>query len=154
MEVTAMQNVRESRPRLLHPSRLFAALLLAALACAGAAAQTTAGRISGTVRDANGAVVPNVTVTVTNEQTNLVRNVTTDDGGFYVVTNLPVGTYSVSVEQTGFKKALKTQNKLGADDRITVDVVLEAGNLSETVEVTAATGETVNTTSGEISRVI
>ena len=149
-----MQNVRESRPRLLHPSRLFAALLLAALACAGAAAQTTAGRISGTVRDANGAVVPNVTVTVTNEQTNLVRNVTTDDGGFYVVTNLPVGTYSVSVEQTGFKKALKTQNKLGADDRITVDVVLEAGNLSETVEVTAATGETVNTTSGEISRVI
>ena len=149
-----MQSFRESSPRLLPASRLLAALLLAALAAAGAAAQTTVGRISGTVRDVNGAVLPNVLVTVTNEQTNLVRNVTTDAEGFYVATNLPVGMYSVSVEQAGFKRAVTTQNKLGADDRITVDVMLEAGNVTETVEVTSAAGETVNTTSAEISRVI
>ena len=149
-----MQSVREFRPRLLPAPRLLAALLLAALAWASASAQTTVGRISGTVRDANGAVLPNVAVTVTNEQTNLVRSVTSDGEGFYVATNLPVGTYSVSAEQAGFKKALATQNKLGADDRLTVDVILEAGSVTETVEVTSAAGETVNTTSAEISRVI
>ncbi|HZB46854.1 MAG TPA: carboxypeptidase regulatory-like domain-containing protein, partial [Pyrinomonadaceae bacterium] len=131
-------------------------VVLLLLACGGfsVGAQTVTGRISGTVKDPTGAVVPNVSVTVTNEETNLVRSVTTDDVGFYVVTNLPVGTYSILVEQTGFKKAVKTDNRLGADDRLTVDVELETGAVTETVTVVSGVGETVNTTSGEISRVI
>ena len=52
--------------------------------------QTIFGRISGTVTDSSGAVVPNAAVTITNSATNLVRTATTDDGGFYTVTNLPV----------------------------------------------------------------
>src|SRR5215813_10562431 len=100
------------------------------------AAQTIQGRISGTVTDATGAIVAGADVKITNEATELVRTVKTDDRGFYVATSLPVGTYSVAVEHTGFKRALKT------------------GALSESVTVVAAQGETINTTSGEIARVI
>ena len=77
-----------------------AVLLVGAVSVASG--QTIYGRISGTVTDPNGAVLPNARVTVTNEATNFARTVNTDDSGYYVVTNLPVGTYTILVEQTGF----------------------------------------------------
>src|SRR5262249_47306938 len=135
----------------------FAALLLVMIYCGfsgGALAQTITGRISGTVTDANGAAVPGVTVKLINEATQQVRNATADPNGFYVATNLPVGNYSVTVEHQGFKKATKTGYTLVADGRLTVDFALETGAVSETVEVVASTGETVNSTSGEVARVI
>jgi hypothetical protein len=132
---------------------VFGALLLVGLP-GTINAQTIVGRISGTVTDASGAIIPGVTVTVTNEATKLTRTATTDDSGFYVVTNLPVGTYTVSVENKGFKKVSKTGYDLVADGRLTVDFTLEAGDVAETVEVISAVGETVNTTSGEVARVI
>ena len=69
------------------------------------AAQTNFGRISGTVSDTSGAIVSGVRVIITSADTQAVRPVTTDDHGFYVAENLPVGPYSVSVEQPGFKRA-------------------------------------------------
>src|SRR5205823_13970584 len=63
-----------------------------------AAAQTNTGQISGTVKDTSGAVLPGVTVTVTNVGTNIARTTITDDKGAFVVTSLPVGTYKVSAE--------------------------------------------------------
>src|SRR5690606_6040462 len=69
-------------------------------------------------------------------------------------TNLPIGTYLVTAEQRGFKRAAQSDNVLTADARLTVDLTLEPGDLSETVEVSAATGETVNMASGEVARVI
>src|SRR5215208_156393 len=130
-----MNTVGTSRtPRLFS---IFAALLLVALAGHAAAAQTVVGRISGTVKDPSGAVVPGAGVTVTNAATNLERVVKTDEDGFYTVTNLPVGTYTVSVEQAGFKKAVLTDVALTADARLTVDPVLEAGQVSESVQVTS-----------------
>lgn len=117
-------------------------------------AQTSFGRISGTVSDATGAVVANATVTVTEPATNLSRTATTDENGFYTITNLPVGTYTISVESSNFKKSIKTGNALSADSRLTVDFALEAGQVSEVVEVTQTSGETVNTTSGEVAKVI
>ncbi|HJZ69886.1 MAG TPA: TonB-dependent receptor, partial [Blastocatellia bacterium] len=117
-------------------------------------AQTNVGRISGTVTDTSGAVIPDATVIITNEATKLTRTVTTDDKGFYVVTNLPVGSYTVAAEQKGFKKAVKSDNNLVADGRLTVDFELEAGAVTESVTVSASAGETVNTTSGEVARVI
>jgi hypothetical protein len=129
-------------------------LLLVMLFGIGVCAQTIFGRISGTVTDSSDAVVPGATVTVTNSATNLVRTTTTDEGGFYTVTNLPVGSYTVSVEKAGFKKSNTTDNTLAADTRLTVNVTLEAGAISETVDVTTAAGETVNTTSGEVARVV
>jgi len=104
--------------------------------------------------DSSGAVVPGATVTVINNATNAARNAVTDDSGFYTVTNLPVGTYTITVERQGFKKSNQTDNALTADQRLTVNATLEPGNVTETVEVSTAAGETVNTTSGEVARVV
>ena len=135
-------------------SQICGVLLLALVAYSSAHAQTVVGRISGTVQDANGASVPNATVKVVNLATNAERTVTSDENGFYTVTNLPVGTYSIEAEQRGYKKARVSGQNVTADARVTVDVRLEAGEVSETVEIVATGVETVNTTSGEVSRVI
>ena len=117
-------------------------------------AQTVVGRISGTVQDSNGAAVPNASVKVINSANNSERTVTTDESGFYTVTNLPAGSYTISAEQKGYKKALVSGQSVTADARLTVDLKLEVGEVSETVEIVGASGETVNTTSGEVARVI
>ena len=136
----------------------FNAVLLstcAALAlCLDVDAQSVTGRISGTVRDASKAFISGATVTVINEATQIARMAPTDEDGFYVVTNLPPGSYTIAIECAGFKKVLTSGNALVADGRATVDVLLEAGQVNETVTVTAEAGETVNTTSGEIARVV
>ena len=121
---------------------------------AGVFAQSITGRISGTVNDPSGAIVPGVKVTVTNIETKLVRTAMTDPNGFYVLTNLPVGEYAVTIEQQGFKKTTRTGYTMVADGRLTVDFQLEAGAVTEAIEIIGATGETVNTTSGEVARVI
>jgi len=117
-------------------------------------AQTIFGRISGTVRDGNGSAVPNASITITNAATNLVRNVVSDEDGFYTATNLPVGTYTILVSRDGFKRAQQAGVVLAADARLTLDMTLEVGQLTETVQVASGFGETVNTTSGEIARVV
>ncbi|HKG98648.1 MAG TPA: carboxypeptidase-like regulatory domain-containing protein, partial [Pyrinomonadaceae bacterium] len=128
--------------------------MLTLIACSSAFGQTVVGRISGTVQDANGASVPNATIKVINSATNSERTATSDESGFYTVTNLPVGTYTIEAEQKGYKKALVSGQNVTADARLTLDLKLEAGEVSETVEIVAAAGETVNTTSGEVARVI
>ena len=132
-------------------------VIMLSLMLAGVSAifgQVSVGRISGTVTDSAGAVVPNATVTVTNPATNLSRTATTNDEGFYNVTNLPVGSYNVLVEAPNFKKSISPGNALSADSRLTVDFKIETGQISETVEVTPTSGETVNVTSGEVGKVI
>lgn len=116
--------------------------------------QTNFGRISGTVTDSTGAVVPNATVTVSDPSINFTRVVTTNDEGFYTITNIPVGTYNVIVEMPNFKKSINSGISLNADARLTVDFTIETGQISETVEVTQTSGETVNTTSGEVAKVL
>jgi hypothetical protein len=128
-------------------------LLLFAVTTEFAPAQDIFGRISGTITDATGAVVPRAKVTITNQETKLFRTVTADDRGFYVAPELAVGTYSVAAEQKGFKTTTQTGNDLIAGARMTVDLTLQIGAVTDTVEV-RTTGETVNTTSGEISRTI
>ena len=97
--------------------------------------QVNSGRISGTVTDSAGAAIPNASVTVKDPATSFSRTVTTDDSGFYTVTNIPVGTYSVLVEMANFKKSLKGGNAISSDSRLTVDVKLDAGQISEMVEI-------------------
>jgi hypothetical protein len=116
-------------------------------------AQGITGRISGTVTDAQGAVVPDVKITIINEETKLARPLSTDEKGFYVAPNLPSGPYSVTAEKTGFKTVTQASNDLVAGARLSVDLRLEVGAVTETVEV-SATSETVNTVSGEIARTI
>jgi hypothetical protein len=129
-------------------------LILVLVASQSTFAQTVVGRISGTVQDSNGAVVPNASVKVINSANNSERTVTSDENGFYNVTNLPVGFYTIEAEAKGYKKALVSGQSVTADARLTVDLKLEVGEVSETVEIVGAAGETVNTTSGEVSRVI
>jgi len=102
-------------------------------------AQTTTGSIVGTVTDPSGGVVAGASVTVTNEGTGIVViKITTDAAGHYVATTLPVGRYSVTVEAPGFKKSVSAGLVLNVQDRLGVNVVLEVGQVSDTVQVIGA----------------
>ncbi len=117
-------------------------------------AQTLFGRISGTVTDQSGAVIAGAQVVITDTDTQAVRNVTTDDKGFYVSENLPIGPYSVSADQTGFKRTEQGGFDVVADGHVTANLQLQLGEASQTVEVVATAGETLNTVSGEVAHTI
>ncbi|MGH9338984.1 MAG: TonB-dependent receptor domain-containing protein [Acidobacteriota bacterium] len=101
-------------------------------------AQTATGQITGTVRDTTEAIVPGVAVTVSSQLTGLTRVTTTNDSGDYVFPLLPVGVYSVSAEQPGFRVAKQSDVQLRVNQFLRVDLVLEVGEVTEVVEVQAA----------------
>ena len=76
--------------------------------------------------------------TVTQKETGLTRQVTTNDRGFYVAPSLPVGTYTVAVEVKGFKRKSVTGITLQINEEPRIDVALEVGEVSETVTITSA----------------
>ena len=119
--------------------KTFVLLLVLPFAFCGATfAQEITGNLAGTVKDSTGAIVKGATVTITDSQKNVVvRNVTTNDDGDFSVPNLVPGTYNISVEATNFKKAVQNDVKIDVGQRRTVEIVLEAGNISETVLVKA-----------------
>lgn len=131
----------------------FTCLFSLALAIPAAAQMTITGRFSGTVVDPSDATIPGATVTVTNLGTGLQRTATTDARGFFVVTDLPVGDYSLTVDQKSFGRETKSGYHIDPDARVTVNFKLKPGTVTETVEVSGVV-ETVNTTSGEISHVV
>src|SRR5436853_4425002 len=137
MEVRDMRSTKNTGRHPFSIGIVGAILLMVVCAAISSSGQTIFGRISGAIRDKQGAGIPNAAVTLTNSATNLTRTVTTDENGFYTATNLPVGAYNILVESKGFKKALKADNVLAADARLTVDITVEVGELSETVQVTA-----------------
>jgi hypothetical protein len=100
--------------------------------------QSERGTVSGTVRDASGALVPQARVTVTNTATNLAFTVTTGETGDYSVPSLPVGTYNVHVEKQGFRPAEVLGLTVNAAVNLRTDVTLEVGSTQQAVEVTAA----------------
>ena len=115
-----------------------ASLALAVFVCFGIAyAQSDLGSISGFVKDPSGAVVPGAQVTVKNDSTGTERNTKTNESGYYTVTNIPAGLYTVSAEAKGFKKFDTTSNKLDPSAALAVDVTLTVGQATETVEVSA-----------------
>ncbi len=118
---------------------MFTALALVSGICISASAQEITGTIVGTVRDASGAIVPGATVTITDPAKGniVVRNITANDDGEFSAPNLQSGVYQVTVEAANFKKAVQTDIKLDLGQRRTVEVVLETGNITETVTVEA-----------------
>jgi hypothetical protein len=140
--------------RPLGVARIALGLLVVSLLALPAHAQTIVGQIAGIVTDASSGVLPGATITVTNDGTGLVRSAVSDDRGAWVVTNLPVGRYTVKAELSGFRTAQQTGFELNADSRLTANFKLEVGGVAETIDVVAVTGEKVNTTSGEIARTI
>jgi Carboxypeptidase regulatory-like domain len=120
--------------------RVVALLALACLAISTSAAQTTgAATILGTVTDTTGAVVPGAKVTVVNKERNFRFEAQTNQDGYYYVPYLQPGNYSVTIEATGFKKAVHDGLDLRTNDEPRIDVKLEVGSLSESVEVQAVT---------------
>lgn len=129
-------------------------VLLVLLAFSGpVSAQVTTATIFGTVTDSTGAVVPNISVLATNTGTNLSREASTDESGQYSIRFLPVGTYRVEVNASGFKKFQQTGILLELNRNARVDPVLEVGTLTETVAVTSD-APLVNTTDAAIGRTV
>jgi hypothetical protein len=93
------------------------------------------GTIAGTIIDPSGGVVPGVTVTLTSPALVTRRSTVTDSAGGYAFPSLPLGDYTVTFELTGFKKVVREGLTVTAARTLTIDVALEAGNLSETVTV-------------------
>jgi hypothetical protein len=119
----------------------------------GIIGQTNRGGISGTVTDSNGAVVPNATVTITNEGTGRSIVLTTSSGGAYVANLLDPALYSVVVEAPNFKKALIQRVKVDTASVATINVAIEAGNVDESVTI-QADAQMVNADSGTLSQTI
>ena len=133
----------------LAPVRLVAALLLV-LAGSGPllAQRSDRGIIGGVVADPQGSGIPGATVSIKNEATGVTTDLTTNSAGAYTTAPLVLGTYSVSVNLTGFKKSVTTGIVLGPGATIRHDVTLQVGNLTESVEVTA---ESVESTRPDVS---
>src|SRR5947207_4756858 len=99
-------------------------------------AQTSTANLSGTVTDANGAVVPGVTVTVTDLATRLQRTATTNDAGQFVVPLLPASKYSVMLQRDGFMTAEVNEVIVNVNDAKSLNIRLKTGDIKETVHVT------------------
>ncbi len=115
-------------------------------------AQATA-TIVGVVTDSSGKVIANASVKVTQKETGLTRQVTTNDRGFYAVHSLPVGEYTVAVELTGFKRKSVTGLKLQVNEEPRIDVTLEVGEVSETVTINSQ-APLLQTESASVGQVI
>ncbi|MGH9775136.1 MAG: TonB-dependent receptor domain-containing protein [Candidatus Acidiferrales bacterium] len=125
---------------------LVVALLVACLV-PSAKGQTFRGTILGTVTDSSGAAVSGAKVTVRNADTGLERSTQTSDDGSYAVPELPIGTYTVTVEKEGFQKSITTGIKVDVATESRVDAGLKPGELSQSVTVSGETLPQINTTS-------
>jgi Carboxypeptidase regulatory-like domain/TonB-dependent Receptor Plug Domain len=112
---------------------LLAALLSFVLVCAG---QVTSGSIAGVVKDSSGALVPNAKVTITSQEQGFSRTLTTGADGSFFADPLQPGTFTLAVEAQGFKRQVRKDVKLFANDHLAFDdITLEVGGTAETVTV-------------------
>src|SRR5437667_4318527 len=115
------------------------AVCLALLVSHGLLAQSDLGKISGFVKDPSGATIANAKVTIRNNAGGVERQTTTNDSGYYVVTNVPAGLYTMVAEAPGFQKYESTNNKLDPAADLVIDATLSVGSSNQTVEVSAST---------------
>src|SRR5437016_4029709 len=115
--------------------------------------QTTFGTVVGTVQDASGAVIPQARVILTSLSTSEKRTVTSDAGGDYQFVNVLPGQYRIEVEKEGFKHFAREPVVVQVQQSTRIDVGMELGQVSQTVEVTAQT-PLLQTTTGDLGQVI
>ncbi len=113
-------------------------LLFIALAAFSLFAQSERGAITGIVTDPTGAAVPAAQITVTNRDTNVVNKSIGTASGEYSVPNLSPGTYRIEVSSTGFKRYLQQNAVVSASSTVRIDAVLQLGQVTDQIEVTAA----------------
>jgi hypothetical protein len=126
-------------------------LALVLLPCRRLIASVSAS-ISGTVTDPSGAIIAGTTVTATNVDTGVALTQTTNAQGFYSFQELPLGTYTISVQQSGFKAYAQTGIVLYVNSALVIDVKMEVGQSSEKIEVSSAAlhVDTESTQMGEV----
>jgi len=129
-------------------------IVLAAASVAFGQAQSNAADLQGTVRDATGAVVTNATVTARNAATNVTKTATTNDEGVYRIINLPPGDYEVTVEAANFKKLVLPTITVTIGQTAQLNADLQPGEISETVVVSDATSQIVETTKTAVATTI
>ncbi len=124
--------------------------LLLSLFANSAFAQTGASTVRGTVLDQQGAIVAGATVTLTNPEKNFVRTQTSNESGGYVFTAVPPGTYRIEAEAQGFKKSVVNDVQALVDTPVEIDLKLEVGLGTETVNVAATAEPVLNTSDASI----
>jgi len=135
--------------RLIAVGRSLFATCALLLICFPASAQSTAGRILGTLTDQSGAAVAGATVTVTDTQRGTSRTLTTDESGNYVAADLQPGTYKIRAEAKGFKTAERPSVGVEVATDVRADFALQPGQVSETVTINEDI-PLVNTTSSTL----
>ncbi len=128
-------------------------LLIAAGLASFANAQSTGGRIRGTVTDTSGAAITGATVTLLNEANGAQRDAQSGGNGEYGFLEVPVGAYTMQAQQAGFKKYVNKGVTLELNAILSVDIVLQVGGATETVEV-SGTPPLVDTTSTQLGAVV
>ncbi len=129
------------------------AVLVAALVAVAGYAQSTGGRIRGTVTDPSGGTVTAAKVSIINQANGSVRDTETGGNGEYIFLEVPVGTYEINVNQAGFKKYVRKGIVLELNQILGLDIVLQVGGSTETIEVTGAP-PLVDTTSTQLGAVV
>ena len=112
-------------------------LVVMLFSCVAPAHAQFKASIQGTVMDTNGGVVANARVLLTNQATGATRDTSTSDQGFYRISELPPGRYTVRVEATGFKSSVSKDVEIKAEEPRGLDVALEIGTVNEQVTVSA-----------------
>ncbi|HLX86233.1 MAG TPA: carboxypeptidase regulatory-like domain-containing protein [Terriglobales bacterium] len=137
------------------PSITFASIMLSLCLIGStlASAQGTGGRIIGRVSDSSGAVLSGVKITLTNTATSVASDTTTNSNGDYSFPTVPVGTYNLEFDLTGFKKNLQKAVEVSLNQVVTLNSVLQIGATKETVEVTSE-APLVDTTSTQLGAVM
>lgn len=133
--------------------RIFGVIFIVVIAAVSALGQSGTSRLSGTVADSNGAPIEGAKVTATNEATGVSQTQVTTSGGIYSFASILPGRYTIEVEQSGFKKSVLTNNSVQVDTPTSINIVLEVGNVAETVTVTAE-GTTVQTNTATLGNVV
>ena len=118
---------------------LFLTLFMLHLLSSGATAQTTTSTIEGTVKDPRGEVVAGAQIKASSPSLATERTTTSDENGFYRITALPAGTYTLTASGTGFANSTLGSVELTVNRTLTLDVQLEVGKVQEQVNVTAET---------------
>src|SRR5437870_4694360 len=126
-------------------SKLFRACLVVSLvlsitiyASSPVHAQVTGATLSGTVTDTTGAVIPGVSVSIKNRATGVVRNLTTDEAGFYSAPNLLAGNYDVTATVPGFNTMVQSNIPLAVGAQQQLNITLKVGETAQLIEVTEA----------------
>ena len=123
------------------------------LSAFSALAQINTGTILGTVRDAQGGVVPGAAITVTLTELGVSVDLITNEAGVFQATGLRPGTYQVRAEMAGFKAGVRNEIQLSIQQRLEVDFTLEVGDIAEEVQVEAS-AVSVQTESGQLGTII